>query len=91
MQNIQQEIRNREAERGALGERMEKIREAEALRKQKITDLQEFNKQLELYRTLALIYGKQGIQAAIIENAIPELQEEANRILAKITVGSLAV
>ena len=91
MQNIQQEIRNREAERGALGERMEKIREAEALRKQKITELQEFNKQLELYRTLALIYGKQGIQAAIIENAIPELQDEANRILAKITDGRLAV
>jgi exonuclease SbcC len=91
MQCIHREIRQLEAQRGALGERMEKIREAGKLRKQKRKEQEELNKQLELYNTLALIYGKRGIQAAIIENAIPELQDEANRILAKITDGRLAV
>ena len=31
------------------------------------------------------MFGKNGIQAIIIENAIPELEEEANRILARVT------
>jgi exonuclease SbcC len=38
-----------------------------------------------LYGDLALMFGKNGIQAIIIENAIPELEEEANRILARVT------
>ncbi|NLO82431.1 MAG: SMC family ATPase [Clostridiales bacterium] len=91
IQDVQREIRRKEAERGALGERMEKIREAETLLEKKRAELGELQKKLEIYNTLALIYGKRGIQAAIIENAIPELQDEANRILAKITDGRLAV
>jgi exonuclease SbcC len=38
-----------------------------------------------LYGDLAQIFGKNGIQAIIIENAIPELEDEANRILARIS------
>jgi exonuclease SbcC len=38
-----------------------------------------------LYGDLAQMFGKNGIQAIMIENAIPELEEEANRILARVT------
>jgi exonuclease SbcC len=38
-----------------------------------------------LYGDLAVLFGKNGIQAIIIENAIPELEEETNRILARVT------
>jgi exonuclease SbcC len=38
-----------------------------------------------LYGDLVQIFGKNGIQAIIIENAIPELEEAANRILARVT------
>ena len=31
------------------------------------------------------MFGKNGIQAVIIENAIPELEDEANRILSRVT------
>ncbi|MDB5101536.1 MAG: hypothetical protein JWM80_5957 [Cyanobacteria bacterium RYN_339] len=37
------------------------------------------------YKELAEAFGKNGIQALIIENALPELEEEANRLLARIT------
>ena len=38
-----------------------------------------------LYGDLAQMFGKNGIQAIMIENAIPELEDEANRILARVT------
>jgi exonuclease SbcC len=38
-----------------------------------------------LYTDLVQMFGKNGIQALIIENAIPELEEEANQILSRVT------
>jgi exonuclease SbcC len=38
-----------------------------------------------LYGDLVTLFGKNGIQAIIIENAIPELEDEANRILSRVT------
>jgi exonuclease SbcC len=38
-----------------------------------------------LYGDLVQMFGKNGIQAIMIENAIPELEDEANRILARVT------
>ncbi|MDN5276567.1 MAG: repair protein SbcC/Rad50 [Clostridiales bacterium] len=91
LESIQKDIRSMEARRGALKERMNKILAAEQQLEKKREEQRQLHEQLEVYKALALIYGKRGIQAAIIENAIPELQDEANRILAKITDGRLAV
>ncbi len=38
-----------------------------------------------LYGDLVQLFGKNGIQAIIIENAIPELEDEANRLLSRVT------
>ncbi|MGE3540586.1 MAG: AAA family ATPase [Candidatus Tectimicrobiota bacterium] len=38
-----------------------------------------------LYGDLAQMFGKNGIQAIMIENAIPELEDEANRMLSRVT------
>jgi exonuclease SbcC len=91
LENLHKDIRSMEARRGALKERMNKILAAEQQLEKKREEQRQLHQQLEVYKALALIYGKRGIQAAIIENAIPELQDEANRILAKITDGRLAV
>ncbi|MSS71500.1 MAG: hypothetical protein EXS64_08415 [Candidatus Latescibacteria bacterium] len=42
-------------------------------------------KDQEVYETLTTAFGRDGIQALIIENAIPEIESEANRILARLT------
>ena len=36
-------------------------------------------------------FGKNGVQALIIENAIPELEEEANRLLERLTDGDMSL
>lgn len=46
---------------------------------------QQAEKDVRIYRELTTAFGKDGIQALIIEQAIPEIEEEANRILSRLT------
>lgn len=51
-------------------------------RKQQITRLED---QIETYQQLATAFGKNGIQALLIEEAIPEIEQEANHLLSRLT------
>jgi exonuclease SbcC len=42
-------------------------------------------KDTRIYRELVKAFGRDGIQALLIDQAIPELQDEANRILSRLT------
>src|SRR4029453_7979159 len=44
-----------------------------------------------VYGDLAYAFGRGGVQAMIIETAIPEIEAEANRILARMTDGRMHV
>ncbi|HEV2473347.1 MAG TPA: SbcC/MukB-like Walker B domain-containing protein, partial [Chthonomonadales bacterium] len=43
------------------------------------------------YGDLANAFGKRGLQALIIENAIPELEDDSNRILDRLSDGAMQV
>jgi exonuclease SbcC len=58
-------------------------REAEAQQRQ--AQRAQMAEERTLYGELVQMFGKNGIQAIIIENAIPELEDEANRILARVS------
>ncbi|HYY89276.1 MAG TPA: SMC family ATPase [Chloroflexota bacterium] len=45
----------------------------------------------EIYATLATAFGKKGVQAMIIETAIPEIEDETNRLLGRMTDGRMHV
>ncbi len=47
--------------------------------------LQEYEKQYRIYKALTEAFGKNGIQALTIENILPQLEAEANQILARLT------
>jgi exonuclease SbcC len=53
--------------------------------------VQELREEIEDLRFLAEAFGKKGIQAAIIENAIPEIESEANSILGRLTENRMHV
>tara|TARA_B100000949_G_scaffold147174_1_gene129288 strand:+ start:153 stop:779 length:627 start_codon:yes stop_codon:yes gene_type:complete len=44
-----------------------------------------------IYDELTVAFGRNGIQALIIENAIPELQNDANELLGRLTEGRLSL
>lgn len=48
-------------------------------------------KEQGLYEELARAFGRNGIQALIIENAVPEIEQEANALLARMSEGQLLV
>lgn len=50
-----------------------------------------YQKEKEAFEQLALAFGKKGIQAIIIETAIPEIEDEANSLLGKLTEGRMKV
>ena len=54
-------------------------------------DLQDTQRQAWIYQQLDKAFGKDGIQALIIENAVPQIAEEANAILARLTDNRIQV
>ncbi len=51
----------------------------------KAAELKQHAADESIYKELQAAFGKNGIQAVLIENAIPEMEAEANRLLAKMT------
>jgi exonuclease SbcC len=49
------------------------------------TQRQQTAKDKQVYEKLTVAFSKDGIPALIIENAIPDIEEEANRILSRLT------
>lgn len=62
----------------------------QALEEKKLT-LKKLQEEKEDYTILAEAFGKKGIQAIIIENSIPEIESEANRILSRLTDNKMHV
>jgi len=86
-----QELSQIEQQKGALKERYKRCLNLE--KEQKISELkwQAASQEKSYYSELTQAFGKKGIQAIIIENAIPELQDEANKLLNRMTDGRLNV
>jgi exonuclease SbcC len=53
--------------------------------------LQQVREALGLYRELQVAFGKKGVQALLIESAIPEIEDEANKLLSRMTDGRMHV
>ena len=49
------------------------------------TKLKEMSEERELYEQLATAFGRTGVQALLVESALPELEAEANRLLGRMT------
>ncbi|GAK56918.1 SMC domain protein [Candidatus Vecturithrix granuli] len=52
---------------------------------QKQAEIQRTRKDCDIYGHLVQVFGKDGIQAYLIENAVPEIEDEANKILGRLT------
>ena len=72
-------------EQGSAQARYDKCLELEEEKKEVTESLRKAQEERDIYDKLRRAFGKDGIQALIIENAIPEIEDEANDILSRLT------
>ncbi|MFC1913186.1 AAA family ATPase [Chloroflexota bacterium] len=65
--------------------KLERCSELEIRKEEKEKTSAQAAKQEKIYRDLAQAFGKKGIQALLIEMALPEIETEANRLLGQMT------
>ena len=65
--------------------KLERCSELEIKRTERQKLLGQASKEEKIYKDLAQAFGKKGIQALIIEMALPEIEAEANRLLGRMT------
>ena len=70
---------------GSVKAQLQRLAELELKRKEKEDLIARSAREEAVYRELSKAFGKTGIQALIIEMALPEIETEANRLLARMT------
>ena len=72
-------------EKGRLENQQHKLQQLEKEQETYAALLKTIDTQISDYHAIATATGKDGIQALLIEEAIPEIEQEANQLLAKLT------
>lgn len=94
-ETIKQALSQRALElRGRVGEAKQLVSRSQQLEKlaaQKQAEKESLQKEKEIFEELTLAFGKKGIQAMIIEAAIPEIETEANKLLQSLTEGRMQI
>jgi exonuclease SbcC len=70
---------------GSVRARLQRLAELEIKKREKEEQLSRVTREGNVYRELARAFGKTGIQALIIETALPDIENEANQLLARMT------
>ncbi len=72
-------------QQAGLQTQIDQCQQMESERPTVIEKAQKAQKEARIYKELVTAFGKDGIQALIIEQAIPEIETETNRILSRLT------
>ena len=83
--NVARSLEQGRQRMGSVKEKLDRCANLERARAEKAKLKEAIAKEQRIYEELALAFGKKGLQAMLIENALPELEDEANRLLARMT------
>jgi exonuclease SbcC len=90
-------FRLREAEnktRSELGGAEQRVTVLETLRTRRASyekECEEFQKLIARYRTLERAFGKDGVPALLIEQALPQIEDKANELLDRLSDGHMSI
>ena len=71
--------------KGSLSGKLEHILRQEIKQQEKKNQLEKVLKEARVYLDLSQAFGKKGIQAMLIEMALPDIEIEANKLLSRMT------
>ncbi|AFZ54491.1 AAA family ATPase [Cyanobacterium aponinum] len=89
--NCQENINRLLTAKGRLEQSLTNLKDRENDVKELENRLQETQKKYRIYQELTFAFGRRGIQSLMIENILPQLQDEANHILNSLTGSQLSV
>ena len=84
-ERLENELRQSEIERGVLENNITRCEKLEAEIRTLEQERNRLARDKSIYDELIVAFGKNGIQALVIESAIPQLQDDANEILGRVT------
>ena len=87
----QEEVQGAQREIGHRTARLAHCADLKVQRARRLQEQQAAAKEKDVYKELVGAFGKRGVQALIIENALPEIQDVANEILGRMTDGGMQV
>ena len=79
------------AEQGRLEQRQQQLEQLRMQHQEQLQQIQVYRHQQLVHQELAKAFGKNGIQALMIENLLPQLEQETNRILSRLSEHQLQV
>jgi exonuclease SbcC len=91
IQQIRTKLDEAIADRGRLEQLSKQIQHLETQHQQTQKQLKEIQRKIIIHQELSQAFGKNGIQALMIENVLPQLEAETNQILARLTENQLHV
>jgi exonuclease SbcC len=89
--DISEQRSRAQEEVGQVRAKLQRFTDLEVKKKEKETQLSQTSKEGSIYRELSKAFGKTGIQALIIETALPEIAAEANSLLSRLTDGKMTI
>ncbi len=88
---LEGELGKAQRQLGSAQQCLEFARQQAAKKPAKETERRQWQERRDAFQFLAEAFGKRGLQAMIIESVLPELEDEANRLLALMTDGRMYV
>jgi len=85
IRTLQQQKETLLQKKGSLENQAAKLKELETQHAAHLKAMKELKESAYDYQAIAIATSKDGIQALLIEDAIPEIEQEANHLLAKLT------
>ncbi len=79
------------SEQGRLEQRQQQLEQLQLQHQEQLQQIQVCRHQQRIHQELAQAFGKNGIQALMIENLLPQLEQETNRILSRLSEHQLQV
>ena len=79
------------ARRGQLQGSLQRIEELERQITQQTRELRRIREEQSIYEELRVAFGREGVQALLIDTILPQIEAEANHLLARMTEGRMHV
>ena len=91
LEGMQQDERRLRQALGALEGELDRLRALEEGRRPKVEALNQAASDKAIHDELAAAFGKNGVQALIIDGVLPEIADEANHLLSQMTGGRMSL